>query len=137
MDTLSLQDETTFRGVMILFLEFFVKARLLCLDVEEDIFTPADRWENRWLFLTGDGLTLEKFFQFGDNVVSVIEVGKSNFIKAYEQAVACYKRCLKTSCTGQRRSPCPFSFPGHNLPPVLERIFTSGQGSIEVEEGGR
>jgi hypothetical protein len=90
----SIQDETTKLGAMVIIIGFMEKHSLIKWDKERDMYVHGDAWKKKWLFIVGDGLSLERMFQFFDDVMSAVDGRQSlldgkkwSFRKAFQQSL--------------------------------------------------
>ena len=84
----SVLDETTKVGASGILLDFMVLHGLLYFKEANQIYAPVDGWEKKWLFLVGDGLSLDRIFQFFDDVMAITDAKTMSFCNAYRQAMA-------------------------------------------------
>ena len=84
----SVLDETTKVGATGIIMDFMVLHGLLRYDEHTESFCPGDSWESKWLFIVGDGLSVERMFQFFDNILSIVDSKTASFRQAYRQAMA-------------------------------------------------
>ena len=84
----SVLDETTKIGASGIILDFMVTHGLLVWDAGKSVYKPGADWETKWLFVVGDGLSIERMFQFFDDVMSIIDSKKMSFWNAYRQAMS-------------------------------------------------
>ena len=84
----SVLDETTKVGASGIILDFMVLHGLLIWDVQDEMYKPADTWEDKWLFIVGDGLSIDRLFQFFDDVMAITDAKSSSFRAAYKQAIS-------------------------------------------------
>ena len=68
-------------------LDFMVLHGLLKWDENNSVYKPGDDWTDKWLFVVGDGLSLDRMFQFMDDIMSITDSKKMSFRQAYKQAM--------------------------------------------------
>jgi hypothetical protein len=61
-------DEMTKEGSSTILLDFMVKAGLICWNGEMCCYELKQGWESKWLYVVGDGLTLDRIHQFIGNI---------------------------------------------------------------------
>ena len=84
----SILDETTKVGASGILLDFMVLHGLLTWDEDRGIYEPGLDWEEKWLFVVGDGLSIDRLFQFFDDLMAISDAKTSTFRAAYKQAMA-------------------------------------------------
>ena len=84
----SILDETTKVGASGILLGFMVLHGLLTWDEDRGIYEPGLDWEEKWLFVVGDGLSIDRLFQFFDDLMAISDAKTSTFRAAYKQAMA-------------------------------------------------
>ena len=83
----SVLDETTKLGASGIILDFMVLHGLLEWDATRSIYRHGDKWEDKWLFIVGDGLSIDRMFQFFDDIMAITDAKVSSFKSAYRQAI--------------------------------------------------
>ena len=84
----SVLDETTKVGASGVVLDFMTLHGLLEWDDHNKIYKPAASWNDKWLFIVGDGLSIDRIFQFFDDVMAITDSKTVSFRQAYRQAMA-------------------------------------------------
>ena len=84
----SVLDETTKIGASGVIVDFMVLHGLLRWNEYAGIYEPGDGWEEKWLYVVGDGLSLDRIFQFFDDVMTITDAKTTSFRQAYRQAMA-------------------------------------------------
>ena len=84
----SVLDETTKVGATGVVLDFMTLHGLLDWDENSNIYKPGASWQKKWLFVVGDGLSIDRIFQFFDDVMAITDSKTVSFRQAYRQAIA-------------------------------------------------
>jgi hypothetical protein len=84
---ISIQDETKKEGTAIIMYEFLEAAGMLEYDGEKQKFKLGENWNQKWLLLVGDELSIRRCFEFMDDIFSVLDRSKFTFKGAYLQAM--------------------------------------------------
>ena len=83
----SVLDETTKTGAAGIILDFMVLHGLLQWDETNELYRHGQKWEDKWLFVVGDGLSIDRMFQFFDDVMAITDAKVASFRTAYRQAI--------------------------------------------------
>ena len=83
----SVLDETTKTGASGIVIDFMVLHGLLEWDDSTQMYQPREGWDEKWLFIVGDGLSLERIFQFLDDIMGILDSKLVSFRHAYRQAM--------------------------------------------------
>ena len=83
----SVLDETTKIGATGIVIDFMVLHGLLEWDPRTTMYRLGSSWEDKWLFIVGDGLSIDRMFQFFDDIMAITDSSISSYRAAYRQAM--------------------------------------------------
>ena len=83
----SVLDETTKTGATGIILDFMVLHGLLEWDPRTAMYCHGSSWEDKWLFIVGNGLSIDRIFQFFDDNMAITDSSVSSYRAAYRQAM--------------------------------------------------
>lgn len=82
---LSIQDETSKEGSAIIIYDALCSAGMLVL--KKGNYELSDDYEKKWLFYTGDELTVRRLFEFQEDIFSILDKKRFTFKGTYTHAM--------------------------------------------------